>query len=591
MRALVWGTLAALLLGGCGDDMMGTDGGLDATVGMDAGPSGECGNDRVEPGEACDDGNETGGDGCSADCTSDESCGNGVFELDELCDDGNTANGDGCSAGCDSDESCGNGVADFGVGEVCDDGNTEDGDGCSGDCTSLETCGNGIVEEGEECDDGNAASGDGCDTCRLESCTSPADCDDGEPCNGAETCGASERCEAGTPLAEGDPCGEGSTRELCIAGACAASACGDGFRDSGTTPAELCDDGNAAAGDGCDASCQLESCGAASECDDRNPCTAGHACTGGTCVLGTAVPDGTTCDADATPATRDLCLGGRCALTRCGDGYVDVGEQCDDGNTRSGDGCQADCTLPSAPITAFRVTSLALMDPHFYTVLGTSCNDITETVNTLMDSTIDDYTLNAAGLFRPLAIARPTNPIEIHFGASCGPDTPLDACGPSPTATVIATSANNMLPAASVCMRADPTHLNPAYTAPINVASGPCFLTDPQTFMVNLGAVTVTLSGGQMAGTFVGGATPSRIVNGVIRGFLPESEARVATFDPMIPIVGGDTIFEHLAAGGAPGSACEGVAGFGTDDRDTVAGEAGFWFYLNFEAERVDWLP
>lgn len=29
----------------------------------------------------------------------------------------------------------------------------------------------------------------------------------------------------------------------------------------------------------------------------------------------------------------------------CGNGVVDPGEQCDDGNTRNGDGCQADCTL------------------------------------------------------------------------------------------------------------------------------------------------------------------------------------------------------------------------------------------------------
>ncbi len=46
----------------------------------------------------------------------------------------------------------------------------------------------------------------------------------------------------------------------------------------------------------------------------------------------------------------------------------------------------------------------------------------------------------------------------------------------------------------------------------------------------------------------------------------------MATFDPMIPIGGGDTIYEHLTAGGAPG-------------------ETGFWFYLNFEAELVDWTP
>jgi cysteine-rich repeat protein len=32
-----------------------------------------------------------------------------------------------------------------------------------------------------------------------------------------------------------------------------------------------------------------------------------------------------------------------CIIPRCGDGILDGGEICDDGNTRSGDGCAADC--------------------------------------------------------------------------------------------------------------------------------------------------------------------------------------------------------------------------------------------------------
>src|SRR5688572_30218747 len=40
-----------------------------------------CGNARVDPGEACDDGNLTTGDGlCSADCLSNEACGNGTVD-------------------------------------------------------------------------------------------------------------------------------------------------------------------------------------------------------------------------------------------------------------------------------------------------------------------------------------------------------------------------------------------------------------------------------------------------------------------------------------------------------------------------------
>jgi cysteine-rich repeat protein len=51
-----------------------------------------------------------------------------------VCDDGNTKNGDGCSADCGSDETCGNGRIDRAVAEVCDDGNTQKDDGCRPDC-------------------------------------------------------------------------------------------------------------------------------------------------------------------------------------------------------------------------------------------------------------------------------------------------------------------------------------------------------------------------------------------------------------------------------------------------------------------------
>jgi cysteine-rich repeat protein len=133
-----------------------------------------CGDGVRHGDEVCDDGNRRSGDGCSADCRSDETCGNDIVDdrAGEACDDGNAVDGDGCSADCRSDETCGNGIADETTGEACDDGNVVDGDGCSADCRSDETCGNGIADEttGETCDDGNTVDGDGCSRlCAVES--------------------------------------------------------------------------------------------------------------------------------------------------------------------------------------------------------------------------------------------------------------------------------------------------------------------------------------------------------------------------------------------------------------------------------------
>lgn len=89
-----------------------------------------CGNGRLEPGEECDDENETAGDGCSPNCTI-EVCGNSILDPGEQCDDGNNGNGDGCSANCQFAD-CGNGILESG--EQCDDGNQIYNDGCEVDC-------------------------------------------------------------------------------------------------------------------------------------------------------------------------------------------------------------------------------------------------------------------------------------------------------------------------------------------------------------------------------------------------------------------------------------------------------------------------
>ena len=163
-----------------------------------------CGNSLKEAGEACDDGNASGGDGCSATCQIEvgwkcptlgaacvaSACGDGIVAGDEDCDDGNVTSGDGCSAVCVLEDGfkcplagkvcvttkCGDGKKE-GT-EQCDDGNLRPYDGCSPTCTiepkcaggtCKALCGDGVKFPSEACDDGNTRSGDGCSaTCALE---------------------------------------------------------------------------------------------------------------------------------------------------------------------------------------------------------------------------------------------------------------------------------------------------------------------------------------------------------------------------------------------------------------------------------------
>jgi cysteine-rich repeat protein len=57
------------------------------------------------------------------------------------------------------------------------------------------------------------------------------------------------------------------------------------------------------------------------------------------------VDDGEACD-DGNDDNSDACVEG-CVAAACGDGFVGPGELCDDGNLSDGDGCTAACTLAS----------------------------------------------------------------------------------------------------------------------------------------------------------------------------------------------------------------------------------------------------
>lgn len=122
---------------------------LFATYSDDIDPA--CGNGFRDPEEACDDGNQSVSDACLPGCIR-AVCGDGVLHANvEACDDGNADPLDGCLSNC-AVPTCGNGIVE--PGEVCDDGNSNDNDDCPSRCLPA-VCGDGFVHTGvEECDGG-----------------------------------------------------------------------------------------------------------------------------------------------------------------------------------------------------------------------------------------------------------------------------------------------------------------------------------------------------------------------------------------------------------------------------------------------------
>ncbi|MBI5487551.1 MAG: DUF4215 domain-containing protein [Deltaproteobacteria bacterium] len=296
---------------------------------------GACGDGipQLARGEECDDGNDLDGDGCDGDCT--WSCG-----IDTDCDD---------LFLCDGVETCDT------TGHVCEPGApAADGTPCldvagadglcrAGLCAGPD-CGNAATDAGEQCDDGNLVPADGCEADCTWSCEADPDCADTRVCNGAETCTLpAHTCAAGTAPSPGTSCDRDAnpdTRDVCIAGLCSASVCGDRFADA--VLGESCDDGNFIPADGCENDCTW-SCEAPADCDDGDACNGAETCgaTSHACGAGTPQPDGTPCT--TAGGVSGACRSRICTRTGCGNGVVDTGEECDDGNLVPGDGCESDC--------------------------------------------------------------------------------------------------------------------------------------------------------------------------------------------------------------------------------------------------------
>ncbi len=384
----------------------------------------ECGNGVVEPWERCDDGNITNGDGCDSACLLETGwyCVQDTTPADGVCDTSGTGS---------VMAMCGDAIVIGAAGEICDDGNTNTGDGCDDNCALEEGWGcaldlfpaDGICDTGgrfsvvpiicgdsriigpEECDDGNNDAGDGCDeNCELETgweCRkddNPADgiCDRGGAGSVVPICGdsvivGSEICDDGNNDS-GDGC-DATCATVETGYVCTVDAGSDGTCDTGgagsvmtvcgdsiIAGAEICDDGNATAGDGCSATCTVETGYACTQdttpadgtCDTTGVGSVVNIC-GDAIIVGPEIcDDGNNDSGDGCSETCDLEPGYECMQDTdpadgvcdtagpgsvvlspvCGNGIVEAGEVCDDGDETGGDGCSSTCQLEEGYVCA-----------------------------------------------------------------------------------------------------------------------------------------------------------------------------------------------------------------------------------------------
>ena len=365
--------------------------------------AGWCGDGVYQAGyEKCDPKDKNSNGGCNDDCTVKDGyrCRpdtGACINYDELPE-----------PGCGTvSEKTGKTYIDLELGEECD----QKGNGCTDQCKTAEgykciyspkpcsacteeegkqceqlNCGDGLIDPDgyEECDMGSGANGNGKGLGCTSSCTvepgyvcKSADkivngevvgktsicetfCGDGirtkdEECDAGKNNGAGKGCSGNCMIEEYAICSKNNIGET---SQCSAGKCGDGKIGKG----EMCDDGNAAGGDGCSADCKAVeayykcandgkgnggAC-ALTKCGDGKLNDKAAGVVGEECDLGAGNGEGKGCTLFCRLEPGFECANSDCTkvqekTTSCGNSKLGDNEECDDGNKLGGDGCSPDC--------------------------------------------------------------------------------------------------------------------------------------------------------------------------------------------------------------------------------------------------------
>jgi hypothetical protein len=235
--------------------------------------------------------------------------------------------------------------------------------------------------------------------------------------------------------------------------------------------------------------------------------------------------------------------------------------------------------------TAFRETDQDLRDPHLF-LNGLGCNDITETVNTNLQTSIQTDGADADS-YLDASYMHLLQPLDTVDGG-VGEHDSLSANCTAPMASTSCSADGSANYASVYTTQTTGTCLGPVagsvvhiYPTAITNATAPCFVTAASTVILNLQGTPVTLYDARIAATWSGSPT-NQLSNGLMRGFVTEADANNTVVT--IPVFG-DRPLSALLAGGT--DSCQSA----WSDKDVNNGVSGWWFYVNFSAAKVPYTP
>lgn len=244
---------------------------------------------------------------------------------------------------------------------------------------------------------------------------------------------------------------------------------------------------------------------------------------------------------------------------------------------------------PELPLTAFRITQLALRDPHAYYPAGAfgACTDVTDAGGNAVNAILLDEVQSDAGgdgfldlstlvVFRGLDPAATELPVQIGAGDCTMPATDT-MCAPSAGELpdpVVATVA-----AAGPCGAPVPGTTG-SYTPALQLPDAPCFEAAPASLVLRLGGDDIPLTDVRVAASH---ADAGQLTTGVLSGFLSEEAADAIT------VQGGSSpavTLSSLLPGGTNACTQHDARDLGPDGVTS-----GWYVYFSFTAAQVDYTP
>ncbi|GAB4186473.1 MAG: hypothetical protein Tsb002_10930 [Wenzhouxiangellaceae bacterium] len=234
---------------------------------------------------------------------------------------------------------------------------------------------------------------------------------------------------------------------------------------------------------------------------------------------------------------------------------------------------------------AYRNDTLALRDPHvFVNVQVLGCVDFTDTPIPLTDISLNNQltaALNGDADSDTFLDLSPIITVDLldasgigqmltQFNAQCLAPAPAMNCTVAPPLPPTVASDNLD---SGICLQALAATTS-GYTPPVPQTQAPCWVSDEVDLTVPFGDLAIPLTAARSAYRWVDSGVS--LDNGLISGFLRESDADQLLLPADLPLIGGQPLSIIL-----PGGNGNCAAG---DDRDTFNGESGWWFYFSATA-------